>query len=420
MKIKLLLLGFCSTFVFAQEGDLTLQQVLELSQKPSYEQNNILFQIEKSDQNIAITNQNYYPNLYLDTQLGREQNLVGTKNVAMNDSFAYIVWKNNLYSSADAIKVTSLTDTKHLQELQLQESFQKRKIVAMQYFFNTRLATLNHQYILELLAMEAIYRNRVVDLTDTGRVSDIEILEKESILAKASAENYKAEQSVYIEKQKLTDLLGLDFMGVKKLLKPNLESYFNKELPETDKLLELALKHDTMILKINQRITQVDNEIKAIDDTYDIKLNSTVMYGQEGQKTLHYDDNRFEARVNLQIPLYDGKTNANKIQILHIEKKRLENRLNEYKLQLAQKIESLVLELDYQKRLHKAASTNLDYRNLYLEQARIKYDQDRASDLGDAMALLSLAEYEYEKTKYDYVMAYENLNFLTGVENETK
>ena len=417
---KILFLIFSFGYLLASDGELTLSQVIELAKKPSFEQKNILFKIEQSDADISQTKENYYPNLYLDTQLGREQNLIGEKNIAMNDSFAYIVWKNNLFDSSDTISLQNYSDTKHLQELHLQESFLKRKIIAMQYFFDVRLATLYHQYILEQLAMEAIYRNRVVDVEKTGRVSDIELLEKESAMQLASAKNYKAEQEVFIKKQKLTDFLGLDFYSVKNLLKPDVSSYFDKKIPEAEKLKELALKNDTTLLKIQQKIKQISNEIKAIDDSYNIKLSSTVMVGQETQKTLHHDDNRFEARLNLQIPLYDRETNTNKAQKLMIEKKRLENKQAGYIQELNLKIDQLLLELDYQKRLHKAADINLDYRNLYLEKARIKYDQDRASDLGDSMAMLSLAEYEYTKSQYAYAIAYENLNLLTGVENETK
>ena len=417
---KIILLIFSFGYLVASEGELTLSQAIEFSKKPSFEQNNILYKIEQSDADITQTKENYYPNLYLDTQLGREQNLVGEKNIALNDSFAYIVWKNNLFDSADSISLQNYTDTKHLQELHLQESFLKRKIIAMQYFFDVRLASLYHQYILEQLAMEAIYRNRVVDVQETGRVSDIELLEKESAMQLASAKNYKAEQEVFIKKQKLTDFLGLDFYSVKNLVKPDVSSYFDKKIPEPKKLKELALKNDPTLLKLQQKIKQISNEIKAIDDSYNIKLSSTVMVGQEGQKTLHHDDNRFEARLNLQIPLYDRDSSTNKIEKLMIEKKRLENKQAEYIQELNLKIDTLLLELDYTKRLNKAANVNLDYRNLYLEKARIKYDQDRASDLGDSMAMLSLAEYEYAKSQYFYAMAYETLNLLTGVENEIK
>lgn len=417
---KYIFLALCFTFSFANDGELTLSKAIELSKKPSFEQNNILLQIEKSDADINQKEQNYYPNLYLDTQLGKEQNLIGEKNIVQNDSFAYIVWKNNLYNSKDNILIKGFEDTKYLQELKLQESFQKRKIVAMQYFFDVRLATLHHQYILEQLAMKAIYRNRVVDVQETGRVSDIELLEKEASMQLASAKNYKAEQDVFIYKQRLTDLLGLDFYSVKRLVKPDVSSYFKKQIPNAKKLKALALNHDITLLKIKQKITQISNEIKAIDESYDIKLTSTLMYGQEGQKTLHHDENRFEARLNLQIPLYDGKSSTNKIEKLYIEKKRLENKQAGYIQELNLQIDKLLLELDYQKRLYKAADINLDYRNLYLEKARIKYDQDRASDLGDSMVLLSLAEYQYAKTQYDYAIAYENLNLLTGVDNEIK
>lgn len=408
------------TALFAEEGDITLEQVINLSKKTSFEQKNILYEIQKSDTSLKQTDQNYYPNIYLDTQLGREQNLEKNENVSMNDSFAYIVWKNNLYDSTDSLVKSNLIDTKKLQELKLQESFQKRKIVAMQYFFDVKLTVMYHQYILEVLAMDAIQKNRLKDVQDVGRTSDIALLESEAAMQHSSAKNYKAQQEIFIQKQKLTNFLGLDFYKVKSFVTPNLDKYLTKIIPEADQLKQLAYKHDPTILKLNQKITTVQNEIGSINRDYHFKLTSTVMYGKEDQKTVDISDNRYEARLSFQVPLYDAGGDSNKVETLRIEKMRLKNKLDEYKQALALKIDQLVVELGYKKRMIKAASTNLDFRNLYLDKARVLYDQDRASDLGDSMTLLSKAEYEYAKAKYEYVMAYENLNLLTGVENETK
>jgi len=419
MKLILFFLLFFVS-LFGVEGELTLQQTIDLAKKGSFAQKDIVFNIEKNDAQLRQLTHNYYPNIYLDTQLGKEQNLRNNKNVTMNDSFAYIVWKNNLYNWEDSLKKSNFEEIKQLQKLQLQESFQTRKIVAMQYFFDLKLAIKYHQYILEDLAMKAIKKNRLEDLQDGGRTSDITLLKSQSAMNLSSAKNYKAQQDIFMKKKKLTNFLGLDFYSIETFENPNLESYFKKAILEDNKLKKLAYKNDPVILKMQQKIKIVQNKIKNIDNTYHIKLTSTMMYGKEEQKTVQSNDNRYEARLSLQVPFYDGGVDANKIEILQIEKRRLQNRLTQYKQDLALKIDQLLVDMEYKKRLMEAKSTQLDYRDLYLEKARILYDQDRASDLGDSMTLLSKAEYEYAKAKYAYVIAFENLNLLTGVENEIK
>jgi len=392
------------------ENYLTLEKVIELSQKSHFEQKEILEDINLEELNLKKLKNSFYPEIYFEGQFGREKNLEKVEN----DSLGYIVWKNKLYDSNDALNKNSFKQNKQTKDFLLKLSQNERKIKVMKTFFDTNLASLYHQYLIEQLAMDAIYHNRAKDFYPTGRVSDVEVLEKETNMLLASAKNFDAEENIYNNKSKLANLLEIDVQKLPELKRPKLKSYFEKELPNNNKLLELAVKNDLNLQQMSSKLDYLNSKIIALKNNFDLQLGSIVMYGNEPQKTLEDENNRWEARLTLKVPLYDRENNFNEIQKVQIEKNKVQISIDKYKLELAQKIDEIVSKMGYLKRLDKAYKTQFEYRNLYLEKSRVNYELDRQSDLGDAMVQLSKAEYEYEKNSYEFVIIYETLNLIVG------
>jgi len=392
------------------ENYLTLEKVIELSQKSHFEQKEILEDINLEELNLKKLKNSFYPEIYFEGQFGREKNLEKVEN----DSLGYIVWKNKLYDSNDALNKNSFKQNKQTKDFLLKLSQNERKIKVMKTFFDTNLASLYHQYLIEQLAMDAIYHNRAKDFYPTGRVSDVEVLEKETNMLLASAKNFDAEENIYNNKSKLANLLEIDVQKLPELKRPKLKSYFEKELPNNNKLLELAVKNDLNLQQMSSKLDYLNSKIIALKNNFDVQLGSIVMYGNEPQKTLEDENNRWEARLTLKVPLYDRENNFNEIQKVQIEKNKVQISIDKYKLELSQKIDEIVSKMGYLKKLDKAYKTQFEYRNLYLEKSRVNYELDRQSDLGDAMVQLSKAEYEYEKNSYEFVIIYETLNLIVG------
>ncbi|MDX9744565.1 MAG: TolC family protein [Arcobacteraceae bacterium] len=392
------------------ENYLTLEKVIELSQKSHFEQKEILEDINLEELNLKKLKNSFYPEIYFEGQFGREKNLEKVEN----DTLGYIVWKNKLYDSNDVLNKNSFKQNKQTKDFLLKLSQNERKIKVMKTFFDTNLASLYHQYLIEQLAMDAIYHNRAKDFYPTGRVSDVEVLEKETNMLLASAKNFDAEENIYNNKSKLANLLEIDVQKLPELKRPKLKSYFEKELPNNNKLLELAVKNDLNLQQMSSKLDYLNSKIVALKNNFDVQLGSIVMYGNEPQKTLEDENNRWEARLTLKVPLYDRENNFNEIQKVQIEKNKVQISIDKYKLELAQKIDEIVSKMGYLKKLDKAYKTQFEYRNLYLEKSRVNYELDRQSDLGDAMVQLSKAEYEYEKNSYEFVIIYETLNLIVG------
>lgn len=416
MKTKLIFIwvfatALFSTNIFAEDDNfLTLDKVIELAKNNHFEQKEILQDMNLDKLNEKILKNSFLPQVYLDAQFGQERNLEKVEN----DTFGYIVWKNKLYESKDNLLEDALVFAKKDKDYLLKLANYERKILVMRAFFDTNLATLYRQYILEQLAMDAIYYNRSKDFYPYGRTSDVELLEKETNMLLSSAKNYNAEENIYNNKSRLANLLELDVKQIPELERPNLQAYFEKKVLDNAKLLELALKNDPKMEQYNQKMQFLNRKLANLKNDYDIQVGSIAMYGNEPQKTIGDENNRWEARLTLRVPFYDGEKNSNEMQATQISKNKLQIATDKYKTDLSLKIDELVSKLNYLKRLEKAYKVQFDYRNLYLEKSRIDYDLNRKSDLGDAMVQLSKAEYELEKNRYDFVITYETLNLLVG------
>ena len=55
-----------------------------------------------------------------------------------------------------------------------------------------------------------------------------------------------------------------------------------------------------------------------------------------------------------------------------------------------------------------------DYRDLYLDRSRARYELDLQTDLGDAMVRFSDARLQAARVKYQLELAWEQLDAITG------
>lgn len=410
-KFKIILpLLLSMTFLSADEKKFSLDDALKLASKQSFDQKDIKENINLKKIGLQKVNDSFFPDIFLDTRLGEEENM----NDTVGDSFGYVVWNNNLYNKKSNILSKELKKDVLFEKRLLEYSQKKRKIDVMKAFFDAKLADMYQQYTIESLAMDAIKSNRAKDYYSTGRVSDITILKTQTKMLFASANNSNADQKRYLARTKLANLLEVDFQKVYNLKKPNLKAYWSKKILESEALIKLANKKNIILKSMQLKLDSINEKLLGLKNNLDFQLTSTVKYGIEKQKTLNVGDTRWEARFNLKIPLYDKHHTRNKIRTMQIQKNKQLNKIAQYKFVLINKISTLVVMLNNLKKLHAAYAKQLEFRNLYLDKARVNYDLDRQSDLGDSMAMLTKAEYEYSKNEYAYVLTYEMLQLIIG------
>jgi hypothetical protein len=118
---------------------------------------------------------------------------------------------------------------------------------------------------------------------------------------------------------KLANLLEIDASKLQEVEKPKLGHYFEKEIPSSQILLKQAIENDLYLKGLNQRLTYLQKKLSQTKNSLNIKVDSTMIYGNEPQKTINDEDNRWEARLSLKIPLYDSEKTNNEVEKIRID-----------------------------------------------------------------------------------------------------
>jgi hypothetical protein len=407
---KIVLILFIGINLFSNDIKFTLNDALRIANKGGYELKNISYDIEQNRLNLKHNNNFYLPNIFFDVRVGKERK----NSVVIKDSFGYIVVKNKLFNNNISILSDEFRNKIKNQKLLLKYSIKNRRITTLRLFLDASLTEYYKQYILESLAMSAIKNIKDNNYYNTGRISDLDILKSKTRMLFNSAKKLKADSDFEQSRQKLANFLNIDISKVYNIKKPNLAKYWGKAIIEEENAFKKVLRNDLFLKSKIQTLKLITTKILQLQNHFNIQVDSVLKYGIEPQLTLHDGDTRWEARIQLKIPIYDNGKKTNMLQTLLIQKEKILNKISQYKLDLKLKVSTLIATLKYYKKLKKAYEIQVDYRILYLDKARINYELDRQSDLGDSMKEMTKAEYEYAKNEYNYVISYEMLQLLIG------
>ena len=74
----------------------------------------------------------------------------------------------------------------------------------------------------------------------------------------------------------------------------------------------------------------------------------------------------------------------------------------------------LLQKLQYLNKKQQALKSKLDYKDLYLEQARANYELDIKSDIGDSMVEYTKTELEIAQNEFKYFLIWQELSKISG------
>ncbi len=278
-------------------------------------------------------------------------------------------------------------------------------------YFAVLLADLAAATANEAMAVAYVRFDRAKDQHELGRLSEVERLRLEDAYQKTLLERQRAETRQRQAREKLALTLNRPGELSASLAPPALPG-LTSPLPEYDTLLAEALDNNPMLKRLQARLEALDAQRKAVragrhPDLY-LQLEANEYRQSFGSRT------PWRAIVGLEVPLYQGgridaglaAVEASRQKLL-AEQRLARFTLRERLLQTLQEIETLQLQL-------RQAAIREDYRELYLDRSRARYELEIETDLGDAMVEQSAARQFHEKTRFDLALARERLVELTG------
>ena len=409
LLITWLFLSF-STQALELPNPLTLKRTLELATTQNLEQQQLSINIALDKIELESYQDGYKTTVDLDLQLARRDN----EKLGHTDySHAFIKINKVLYDQNVEINQNAAKSNVKNTEFALQQFKIDKTTQVMQAFFNVILADMRHETVLERLAISAIRANRIQDNFDVQDASEVELLEKQTLTQFDVVKRIEAEAAQITTRAKLAQLLNMTYENrPDDLVKPDLTHFFKKELDEFEIWQKKIQLSNLELGELKRMLANLKQQRNLEKNNKEIVISSNIRLG--GQSYDSSKNGNWRAGFNFVMPFGQSRRQKKKTSELLVKIKQQQLRIEQRAQELNQQALSLWLKLKTLKQRHQALTTELDYRDLYLELARANYEMEIKSDIGSAMSNLTDTEWKLTKNEFDFVIVYTQLQQLAG------
>ncbi len=389
---------------------LTLGDALTLAKKQNLVEKQQQINVKLNEIELESHQDSYDPTFDLELQLARRDNKTSSTS---NYSHGFVkinkvLFDQNMQITQDAAKSTLKNSKFTLQQLR-----DDKIIQVSQAFFNVVLADMRYQTTLERLALSAIRANRVQDDFDVQDASEVELLEKQTLTQIDVSKRIEHEGEQIAARAKLAQLLNVSYENrPDDLIKPDLTDLFKKELDEFEAWQKKIQTNNPELGELKRLLADLKRQKNLELDNHGIVISSNIRLGDQS-----YDspkNGHWRAGLNLAMPFGQSQSQKKKTAQLVAQIKQQELLIEQRAQDLNQQALSLWLKLKTLKQLNTALTTELDYRDLYLERARANYEMEIKSDIGNAMGNLTDTEWKLAKNEFDFVLTFTQLQQLAG------
>lgn len=286
-----------------------------------------------------------------------------------------------------------------------------RRMAIVQQFFDVLLADLQFSRYNEEMAVEYVSFDRLRHRKELGQVSDYEVKQQESRFQRIRYRQIEAQNEQRRSRAILAETLNRPGQLPAELAKPEVAS-LKRELPEYEQLLALALEHNYKLKTLYAKLEAAEQQVAAARASENPSLVGEVEAYDYAKEMGSYD--KFRAGVTLKVPLFGGSRTDAKTAKAQARLYSIKAQLEDTQGQIRQRVLDTWLELQALKARQQEMKILREYRELNLDRSRALYEMEVKTDLGDAMAQISEAEYLSAQTDYKMAAAWLRLDILTG------
>jgi len=295
--------------------------------------------------------------------------------------------------------------------LLLQDMIVQRRISIMQAYFDVLLADLAYIRDNEDMATAYVSFDRVKDRNELGQVSDIDLLEAESLYQQSRRKRYGSDVGRRVARSRLAISMNRTGELSSDLALPVLR-HQKRKLPDLEQLHKQAKQNNPVILALRRQQAAAQARLDRARAGDGPVIDAEMELAEYSRETSGRDP--FRVGLVFKVPLYTGgavdadiareqagitRLRADMLaKEMDVDQRLVERWQDIYVLQ-AQRDEVTVLQ---------------DFRDLYLDRSRAEYELDLKTDLGDAMGRFSEARLEAARVRYSLELAWERLEALTG------
>lgn len=299
-------------------------------------------------------------------------------------------------------------------ELGFQNAERSQRLAVIRAYFDVIEADLLAAWRSEAMQVEYLRQEDIVEAQGLRESSDLDVAQADARYQLVLAASYTAEASQRTSRQLLAQALNRPRQLPSVVVRPDLPLLDRPVPEEALPLIEEALAHNADLRALAARMRAAEQSLAAARAADGPVLDAEGEIGAYSRELGSNDDARIG--LVLSIPLSTGgRTQAG---IARARAALLDAQAAHGRRELG--LRSEVLELWQELRLaryHRAeAKANMSLRDLELERSRMQFEQQVQSNLGNAMANYTEAEYRTAKADHDLAMAWLRLDALLGRE----
>ena len=278
-------------------------------------------------------------------------------------------------------------------------------------YMNVLLADRRYAVDNEAMTIRYLKFDKARDRHELGEVSDVDLLGLESayrsaLIARARTANRQSEtRAVLAAFLNHPDQFPSE-------LEPLLEVGDKQMMPDYQALLAQALELNPELIAQSQKVDSILAEVDASKLQNRPKLDSELELGNYERR--YGEGAKWRVGLNFKLPLLQGgKDKAETARLMaelmeeQAQLKLMQNAMRKTVLQLVQEIEALQV-------ARQASKVELEYRDLYLDRSRSRYELEIQTDLGDAAKNMSEAQWRADKVNYALLLTQARLDALLG------
>mgnify|MGYP006289100251 FL=1 len=298
------------------------------------------------------------------------------------------------------------------ERLALLDEQQRQRLALLRAYFDVLLADQRYQALNERMAILFIRYDRARDRRELGQTSDYDIAVFERDYQDVMLERARADAERRMTRRHLAEVAGRPEQLPRELEAPSLDRLFEREVPAVWDLIETALAEDRTLNALRRLHEGSKSELAAarsgnLPSVYG-EINADY-YTREGATR-----DPFRAGVYLEFPLFRGGARNAEIAAAQAERMGVVARMAEREADIRRYATELVEMIRVQQSVGRQRIDALDtYAELNFMRNQTLYQMEKAADLGDAMAQMSMAKLERMQTTYALAMRWAELAMLT-------
>ncbi len=296
------------------------------------------------------------------------------------------------------------------QQWRVAEAREARRIDIMARFFDVLLADLRYARDYEAMSIAYVTYDHALNRRKLGQLSDLEVAGLHSGYQDLRRRWYESTAEQRNSRARLARALNWSGRLPTELATPNLQT--TTEVPLLEVLQAQALQNNPAVLAARERVTALSQRVSSARAGYWPTLDAEAELSTYARDMSGRD--KFRAGVVLEIPLVNGGRVSAEIAQQQAELRRAQAQLLARQQDVKLELQALHGELNVLRIQRDEAKALHDFRDLYLDRSRLKYEQEMRTDLGDAMVRQSEARLRDAETEFAIALTHARLEALVG------